>query len=97
MERNVKHLLLTRTTFSKPQFSREENLKKCTNFQEQKGTRYNRGNVYIDTILFSCLLSTKPCLRFLFKCFVQVGKGFCQCSFGNEVDFNVSLDILAKN
>ena len=37
MERNVKHLLL-RTDVLKT--SRKENLKKCTNFEEQKGTRY---------------------------------------------------------
>ena len=30
-------------TFSKLQFSRKENLKKCTNFEEQKGTKYIRG------------------------------------------------------
>ena len=47
MERNVKHLLLKKLTLSKLQFSRKENLKKCTNFEEQKGTRYIRGNVYI--------------------------------------------------
>ena len=31
-------------TFSKLRFSRIENLKKCTNSEEQKGTRYIRGN-----------------------------------------------------
>ena len=30
-------------TFSKLRFSQKENLKKCTNFEEQKGTRYIRG------------------------------------------------------
>ena len=30
-------------TFSKLRFSRKENLKKCTNFEEQKGTKYIRG------------------------------------------------------
>ena len=52
-------------TFSKLWFSRKENLKKCTNFEEQKGTRYIRGNVYIGIIVFSCLSSTNICLRSL--------------------------------
>ena len=88
-------------TFSKLRFSRKENLKKCTNFEEQKGTRYIRGNVYFGIIVFSCLSSTKPCLRFLLICFAREIKGFYQSSLGNEVDFrdimNVSLNILAKN
>ena len=88
-------------TFSKLRFSRKENLKKCTNFEEQKGTRYIRGNVYFGITVFSCLSSTKPCLRFLLNCFVQEIKRFYQSSFGNEVDFrhiiNVSLNVLAKN
>ena len=33
-------------------------MKKCTSFEEQKGTRYIWENVYFD-IFFSCLLSTK--------------------------------------
>ena len=33
-------------TFSKLRFSRKENLKKCTSFEEQKGTRYIRENVF---------------------------------------------------
>ena len=88
-------------TFSKLRFSRKENLKKCTSFEEQKGTRYIRENVYFGIIIFSCLSSTKPCLRFLLNCFVREIKGFYQSSFENEVDFrdkmNVSLNILAKN
>ena len=47
-------------TFSKLRFSLKENLKKYTSFEEQKGTRYIRGNVYISEIVFSCLSSTKP-------------------------------------
>ena len=103
INRSVKHLLYyyEKLTFSKLQFYREENLKKCTTFEEQKGTRYIRGNVYFGIIVFSCLSSTKPCLRFLLNCFVREIKGFYQSSFGNEVDFrnimNVSLNILAKN
>ena len=88
-------------TFSKLRFYRGENLKKCASFEEQKRTRYLRGNVYFGIIVFSCLLSTKPCLRFLLICFDQEIKGFYQSSLGNEVDFtdimNVSPNILAKN
>ena len=88
-------------TFSKLQFSRNENLKKYTNLEEQKGTRYIEGNNYIGTVIFSHLSSTKPHLRFLLNCFVREIQGFYQSSFRNEVDFrnimNVSLNILAKN
>ena len=88
-------------TFSKHRFSRKENLKKCTNFEEQKGTRYIRANVYVGIIVFSCLSSTKPCLRFLLNCFVREIKGFYQSFLGKEVDFrdimNVSPNILATN
>ena len=87
--------------FLKLRFSQKENLKKCTNFEEQKGTRYIRGNVYFGIIVFSCLSSTKWCLRFLLICFAREIKGFYQSSLGNEVDFtdimNVSPNILAKN
>ena len=87
-------------TFSKLRFSRKENLKKCTNFEEQKDTRYIWSNVYI-CIAFSCLWSTKRCLKFPLNCFVREIKGFCQSSLGNEVDFrdimNVSLNISTKN
>ena len=76
-------------------------MKKCTSFEEQKGTRYIRENVYFGIIIFSCLSSTKPCLRFLLNCFVREIKGFYQSSLGNEVDFrdimNVSPNILAEN
>ena len=58
-------------------------------------------HVYFDIILFSCLLSTKLCLRFLLNCIVWQIKGFYQSSLGNKVDFrdlmNVSPNILAKN
>ena len=100
---SIKDLLCyyEKLTFSKLQFYREENLKKCTTFEEQKGTRYIRGNVYFGIIVFSCLSSTKPCLRFLLICFAREIKGFYQSSLGNEVDFteimNVSPNILAKN
>ena len=49
-------------------------------------------------IIFSCLSSTKPFLRFRF---VREIKDFYQSSLGNEVDLgdilNVSPNILAKN
>ena len=76
-------------------------MKKCASFEEQKGTRYIRENFYFGIIIFSCLSSTKPCLRCPLNCFVREIKGFYQSSFGNEVDFtdimNVSPNILAKN
>ena len=78
--------------------SRKENLKKCTNFEEQKGTRYIWGNVYFGIIVFSCFLSTKPCLRFIFAREIKV---FYQSYLGNEADskdvMSVSPNILAKN
>ena len=76
-------------------------MKKRTNFEEQKGTRFIRGNVYFEIIVFSCLLSTKPCLGFLLICFPWELNDFYQNSLENEVDFrdimNVSPNILAKN
>ena len=50
------------------------------NFEEQKGPRYIWGNGYIGIIVFSCLSSTKMCLRFLLNSFVQETKGFDQSS-----------------
>ena len=41
--------LVGKVNFSK------ENLKKYTGFEEQKGTRYIRENVYFGIIIFSCL------------------------------------------
>ena len=76
-------------------------MKKCTSFEEKKGTGYYRGNLYFGINVFSCLSSTKPCLRFLLICFVQEIKDFYQSSLENKVDsrdiMNVSLNILAKN
>ena len=97
LNRCVKHLLLRKTDVLKT----EEILKTCTTFEEQKGTKYIPGNVYFGIITFSCLSSTKPCLRFLLICFDLEIKGFYQSSLGNEVGFmdimNVSPNILAKN
>ena len=68
--------------------------------QEEKGTSYIRENFYFGIIIFNCFSSTKPCLRFSLNCFVREIKGFCQSSFGNEVDFrdimNVFPNVLAK-
>ena len=76
-------------------------MKKCATFEEQKGTRYIRGNVYFGIIISSWFLSTKLCLNFLFICFAREIKGFYHSSFGNEVDLtnimNISSNILAKN
>ena len=76
-------------------------MKKCTSFEEQKGTRYIRENRYFGIIIFSCFSSTKACLRLLLNSFVREIKGFYQSSLGNKVDFrdirNVSQNILAKN
>ena len=48
MEMNVKHLLLRKTDILKTSIFSN---KRCTNFEEQKGTRYIRGNVYISIFL----------------------------------------------
>ena len=55
---------------------RRENLKKCTSFEERKGTRYIRGNIYFVIIVFICLSSTKACLRFLLIFFAREIKDF---------------------
>ena len=56
-------------------FSQKENLKKCTGFEEQKGTRYVWGNVCFDFIDLSSLSSTKQCLEFLLICLAWEIKG----------------------
>ena len=90
-----KHLLLRKTEFLKAfQKSKEMHL------EEQKSTRYILENTYFSIIIFSCLLPTNPCLRFLLIHFVREIKGFSQSSFGKEVDFRdimkVSQNILDK-
>ena len=103
--RNVIYLLLRKTDFSKfvgkVNFSEKENLKKCTSFEEKRGTRYIWGNVYFGIIAVSCLSSKKSCLRFLLICFAGELKGFYQSSLRNKVDFrdimNIFPNILAKN
>ena len=76
--------------FSKLRFTRKGNLKKCTSFEELKGTRYFQGNSYFGIIVFSCLSSTNLCLEFLLICFTWEIKGFYQSS-------RVCRNILAKN
>ena len=68
-------------------------MKKCTSFEEQKGRRYIRGNFYFGIIVFSCLLSTNLCLRFLSVCFAREIKSFYQSSLGNEVDFRDIMSV----
>ena len=77
-------------------FSWKENLKKCTAFEEQKGTEYIRGNLYFDIILFRSLSSTKPCLRFLLIRFTWEIKGFYHSSWENEVDFKEIMYVSPK-
>ena len=43
--------------------------------------------VYFGIIVFSCLSSTKPCLRFLLIFLIGRSKGFYQSSLGKKVDF----------
>ena len=65
-----KHLLLRKSDLLKTCRKSTFLGKKCMSFEEQKGTRYIRENVYCGIIVFSCLSSTKLCLRFLLNCFV---------------------------
>ena len=74
---------------------------KCTSFKGQKDTGYIWGNAYFGINVFTCLSSTKPCLRFPLICFAPEIKGFYQSPIGNEVGFRdimkVSPNILGKN
>ena len=76
-------------------------MKKYISFEGQKGTGYVGENIHFRIYVFSSVLFTKQCLRFLLICFVREIKGFCHSSLGNEVDFgdilNVPPYILAKN
>ena len=98
-----KLLLLRKTDILKPcQKSKFLGKKIWRNsFEEQKDTGYVLENIYFGIIIFSCLSSTKPCLRFLLNSFVWEIKGFYQSYLRNEVDFrdmmNVFPTILAKN
>ena len=68
-------------------FFQKENLKKRASFEEQKYTRYIRGNVNFGIIVFSCLSSIKISLRFFLICFAWEIKSFYQSSLKIEVDF----------
>ena len=76
-------------------------MKKCTSFEEQRGTGYIRENVYFSIVVFSCLSAIKACPRFLSICFTPGVKAFYQGSLGNKVDLkgkmSVSPNILAKD
>ena len=54
---NVRHVLLRKTDIKTSIFSKRKFEKKCTSFEEQKGTRHIRGNIYFGIIFFSCLSS----------------------------------------
>ena len=51
------------------------------------------GSIYFGSIVFSCLLSTKPSPRFLLICFAWEIKSFYQSSLGNEVDFRDIMNV----
>ena len=101
MERNVKYLLLRKIDVLKTSIFSETILEEMHLTSKSKN-RYKvySGNVYIGIIVFTCLSSTKPCLRILLNCFVREIKGFYQSSFRNEVEFGdimtVSLNTLAR-
>ena len=82
-----KHLLQEKTdvlkTCQKIKFLRKKSFKKCTHFEEQKGTSYTNGNVYFGIIDFSCLSSTKTCLRLFLICFAREIRDFYQSFLGN--------------
>ena len=54
----VKHLLLRKNRSQNFDFMERK-------FEDQKGTRHIRGNVYSGIIVFSCISSTKPYFKFL--------------------------------
>ena len=76
-------------------------MKKCTSFEQQKGTRYIFGKTFILAFLSSAVFRPQNRFSDFLSCFVRETKGFYQSSLGNEVDFrdmiNVSPDILNKN
>ena len=88
-------LLFDVFTIEKNRYSENllENLKIWISFGEQKGARYIRENIYFGIIIFSCLSSSKACLRFLLNCFVQEIKGFYQSSLRNEVNFRDIVNV----
>ena len=92
-----KHLLLRKTDIFKTCWKSKFIKKKIWNALALKSkkiaTKYIRENVYFGIIIFSCLSSTKLCLRFLLNCFVREIKGFYQSSLGSEVDFRDIMNV----
>ena len=86
-------------TFSKLWFSLKENLKKCINFEEQKGTWYIPEHLYWHYRL-QLFFVYKPMSQISFKLFSLGEKRLLWEFLGNWIDFrdimNVSLNILAK-
>ena len=68
-------------------------MKKCNTFEEQKGTRNIRENVYFGIIVSSVFSSTKPCLKSLLIYFTREIKGFHQTSLGNKIHFRDIMNI----
>ena len=70
-----KHLLLRKTDIFKTCWKSKFIKKKIWNALALKSkkiaTKYIRENVYFGIIIFSCLSSTKLCLRFLLNCFAR--------------------------
>ena len=100
---NVKHLLLRKTdvlkTCRRSKFLGKQIWRNALALKSKKVQ-----GIFGETFtlaLFSCLSSTKPCLKFLLICFAQEIKDLGRLSsLGNEVDFreimNISPNILAK-
>ena len=70
-------------------------MKKCTSFEEQKGTEYIL-EAFILT-LSSSAVSTKPCLRFLLICFAREKKAFIRFPHEMGLMVKVSTKISAQN
>ena len=100
-----KDLLLRKTdvpkTYRKSKFLGKKVWRTALALKSKKVQGIFGKNLYFDIIIFSCLSSTKLCLRLLLNCFVREIKGFYQISLGNEADFrdimNVSPNMLAEN
>ena len=73
--------LVGKVNFSERKFEEMHQLWRAKRHKAYSGKRF------FGIMVFSCLSSTKPCLRFLLICFVREIKGFYQSSLENEVDF----------
>ena len=91
-----KHLLLRKTdvlkTCRKSKFLGKKIRRNALALKSKKVQSIS-GKVYFGIIIFSCLSSTKLCLRFLLNCFVQEIKGFYQSSIGHEVYFRDIMNV----